>query len=74
VLRTGSTDGELAEAKLELLDRLPVRVLGAVLNDVPQSRVYRHYSYLPGYQAEDEGYTPVSVASLTDGNRSQEND
>jgi len=67
VLRTGSTDGELAQAKLELLDRLPVRVLGAVLNDVPQSRIYRHYSYLPGYQAEDEGYTPVSVVSLTDG-------
>jgi capsular exopolysaccharide synthesis family protein len=54
VLRTGATDGALAEAKLDLLDRLPVRVLGAVLNAVPPSRVYRYYSYLPGYQAEDE--------------------
>ena len=54
VLRTGSTDGALAEAKLDLLDRLPVRVLGAVLNAVPASRVYRYYSYLPGYAAEDE--------------------
>lgn len=54
VLRTGSTDGALAEAKLTLLDRLPVRVLGAVLNAVPPSRVYRYYSYLPGYGVEDE--------------------
>jgi capsular exopolysaccharide synthesis family protein len=54
VLRTGSTDGALAEAKLALLDRLPVRVLGAVLNAVPASRVYRYYSYLPNYGVEDE--------------------
>ena len=54
VLRTGSTDASLAEAKLDLLDRLPVRVLGAVLNAVPPSGVYRYYSYLPGYAAEDE--------------------
>ena len=54
VLRTGATDAALAEAKLTLLDRLPVRVLGAVLNAVPPSRVYRYYSYIPGYGVEDE--------------------
>jgi capsular exopolysaccharide synthesis family protein len=54
VLRTGSTDGAVAEARLTLLDRLPVRVLGAVLNAVPPSRVYRYYSYIPGYGVEDE--------------------
>lgn len=54
VLRTGATDGALAEAKLTLLDRLPVRVLGAALNAVPPSRVYRYYSYIPGYGVEDE--------------------
>lgn len=54
VLRTGSTDGGVAEAKLDLLDRLPVRVLGAVLNAVPPTRAYRYYSYIPGYEAEDE--------------------
>ena len=54
VFRTGQTDGEHAEAKLKLLDRLPVRVLGAVLNDLPSSRTFRYYSYLPGYEAEDE--------------------
>jgi capsular exopolysaccharide synthesis family protein len=54
VLRTGVTDAQLAEAKLALLDRLPVRVLGALLNDVPRSRAYRYYSYASGYQPEDE--------------------
>src|SRR5256886_17517700 len=45
-------------AKLEVLERLPIRVLGAVLNDVPPGAAYRYYSYyLPGYEAvaEDTG-------------------
>ena len=63
VLRTGATDGALAEAKLGLLDRLPVRVLGAVLNAVPPSRVYRYYSYLPGYAAEDEAPLPLAAGA-----------
>jgi len=55
VFRNGSTDRELAEARLADLDRLPIRLLGAVLNDVPTgSGPYRYYSYLPGYGAEDE--------------------
>jgi receptor protein-tyrosine kinase len=37
VLRTGATDRALAESKLDVLDRLPVRVVGAVLNDVSQN-------------------------------------
>ena len=64
VLRTGRTDGQLAEAKLSLLDRLPVRILGAVLNDVPPSRLYRQYSYLPGYQAEDESVAALRAAGM----------
>ena len=60
VLRLGSTDRELAEAKLDVLDRLPVRVLGAVLNDVREGSAYRYYRYysyyLPGYeQVSEEG-------------------
>jgi hypothetical protein len=32
-----------------------VRLLGAVLNDVPDGAAYRYYSYyLPGYEAADE--------------------
>ena len=55
VLRNGSTDRELAEARLGDLGRLPVHLLGAVLNDVPAgSGPYRYYSYLPGYEARDE--------------------
>ena len=54
VLRNGVTDRELTLAKLELLGRLPIRVLGAVLNDVRATGAYRYYSYLSGYSAEDE--------------------
>lgn len=54
VLRNGRTDREFALAKLELLDRLPVRLLGAILNDVPMSGAYRYYSYVPGYEAAAE--------------------
>ena len=34
VLRTGTTNLELARIKLALLDHLPIRLLGVVLNDV----------------------------------------
>lgn len=54
VLRTGVTDRELAESRLHELHRLPIRVLGAVLNDVKPEGIYRYYSYLPGYRSEDE--------------------
>lgn len=54
VLRTGQTDRQLANAKLTELYRLPIRVLGAVLNDVKPEGVYRYYSYLPGYGIDDE--------------------
>ncbi|HET6229399.1 MAG TPA: polysaccharide biosynthesis tyrosine autokinase [Longimicrobiaceae bacterium] len=61
ILRTGTTDGDLAAAKLDLLDRLPVRVLGAVLNAVPPTRLYRYYSYLPGYGVEPESAVTAVV-------------
>src|SRR5205823_5704766 len=55
VLRTGFSDREQAEAKLDVLARLPIRVLGAVLNDVRLGGEYRYYSYyMAGYEAEDE--------------------
>ncbi len=54
VLRTGVTDRDLAESRLGELGRLPIRVLGAVLNDVEPKGIYRTYAYLPGYRAEDE--------------------
>ncbi len=55
VLRTGYSHRDVAAAKLEMLQRLPVRLLGAILNDVPAGGAYRYYSYyLPGYEAADE--------------------
>jgi tyrosine-protein kinase Etk/Wzc len=58
VLRTGVSDRDDTNAKLDMLDRMPVRLLGAVLNDVRDTPVYSAYSYyLPGYEAADEQMT-----------------
>src|SRR5436853_356762 len=55
VLRTGFSHRDVAAAKLEVLQRLPVRLLGAILNAVPAGEADRYYSYyLPGYEAQDE--------------------
>lgn len=55
VLRTGYSHRDVAAAKLEVLQRLPVRALGAILNDVPAGASYYYYSYyLPGYEAVEE--------------------
>ncbi len=60
VVRPGSTDRELAAAKLDVVERLPIRILGAVLNDVRASKSYGYYdyyytqNYLPGYEATEE--------------------
>jgi len=64
VLRLGATNREAAEAKLDLLDRLPVRLLGTVLNDVPEHSAYSTYSYYMegyGYEAE-RGREPRTLA------------
>jgi Mrp family chromosome partitioning ATPase len=56
VLRPGLTDRKLAAAKLEVLDRLPIRILGAVVNAVPAGGPYRYYrvdySYKHGVTTE----------------------
>jgi len=55
VLRSGVSDREMAEAKLEVLQQLPVRVLGAILNDVRPRGAYRYYSYyVEGYDVQKE--------------------
>ncbi|MEO8295143.1 MAG: polysaccharide biosynthesis tyrosine autokinase [Gemmatimonadota bacterium] len=66
VFRSGETDRAMAEAKLKLLDRLPVRVLGAVLNDIQADGVYKYYSYLYGYTSDEEG-TRQLAAQTADG-------
>lgn len=68
VLRAGATDRELASAKLDLLERLPLHLLGAVLNAVPATDAYSYYAYISGYGAQDEpaakdARTPDAVAA-----------
>ena len=55
VLRTGATNLDLARTKLGILDHLPIRLLGVVVNDVQPGGAYRYYSYLSGYATADEG-------------------
>jgi len=54
VLRTGTTNLALARTKLTVLDHLPIRLLGVVLNDVRRGGIYRYYSYLSGYTTANE--------------------
>jgi hypothetical protein len=44
---------------------LPIRVIGAVLNDVRVGGAYRYYSYIYGYMAAEED----DVAGLPAGDR-----
>jgi capsular exopolysaccharide synthesis family protein len=52
VLRAEVTDRKLAAAKLEVLDRLPIRILGAVINAVPDGAAYRSYGADYSYRKE----------------------
>jgi capsular exopolysaccharide synthesis family protein len=69
VLRTGQSDINLASTKLEVLNALPVRVIGAVLNDVRSSGVYRYYMYSSAeYElVDDEGPTREALPSILGG-------
>jgi polysaccharide biosynthesis transport protein len=67
VLRAGQTDRQMAAAKLDILDRLPVRVLGAVLNDIEPKGVYKYYSYLDGYAASGAQLVPVPAHAHASG-------
>jgi tyrosine-protein kinase Etk/Wzc len=66
VLRTGHSDREFTMAKLAAMSRLPIRVLGAVLNDVKPEGGYGYYSYIPGYATseEDDAVRDQEVRSL----------
>jgi len=58
VVRMGHTQRRLASAKLSLLDRLPVYVLGSVMNDVPAHGDFQYYTaYSAGYPIEDSPST-----------------
>ena len=54
VLRVGQTTRRMAAEKLRMFERLPVDIIGAVLNGISLEGEYAYYGYVPGYGAEDE--------------------
>jgi polysaccharide biosynthesis transport protein len=72
VLRTGTTDREDAESKLQVVDRFPIRIFGAVMNDVREGRMYGSYSYyMAGYEREGESYVGTHKKVLGAGRQSR---
>ncbi|HEV8265448.1 MAG TPA: polysaccharide biosynthesis tyrosine autokinase [Gemmatimonadales bacterium] len=65
VLRTGTTNRDLTRTKLAVLEDLPIRLLGAVLNDVRPGGMYGYYGYLSGYATTDEGRGGMGAAVVT---------
>ena len=65
VLRPGVTDRKLAAAKLEVLDRLPIRILGAVINAVPNGGAYRYYRVDHSYNGDQVRQPIVDLATPT---------
>jgi len=62
VMRSGKTDRRLAQAKLRILDRLPVNILGAVLNGIRTEGEYQYYRYLSEYTIDPEDVESVAEA------------
>jgi succinoglycan biosynthesis transport protein ExoP len=60
VLRGGVTDRKLGAAKLKVLETLPIRVLGAVLNGIEMAGMYKYYEYHLDYAAKDEPTATVT--------------
>jgi capsular exopolysaccharide synthesis family protein len=63
VLRMGETEKRLVSAKLAVLDRLPVNVVGAVLNGVKPTGEFQYYAYSAGY-AVDRSQNELVAGSL----------
>lgn len=64
VLRAGSSVRGLTENRLEHMSRLPLRILGAVMNDVPPSASYPYYySYLSDYSPTEESDKPSLIGT-----------
>jgi polysaccharide biosynthesis transport protein len=70
VLRVGVSDRKMAQAKLAAMDRLPVRQLGVVLNDVAATGVFRYYSYLYGYKLEEGDMAALPPSQVGEVSRS----
>jgi tyrosine-protein kinase Etk/Wzc len=69
VLRVGKTERRLAAAKLLLVDRLPINILGAVLNGVQLRGEFEYYGYASGYgysEAESAEAAPAASTSAVE--------
>ena len=62
VLRAGESNRKLAEAKLKLITRLPIRLLGVVLNDVRMAGDFQYYAY--SYSDDSETKIPALESQL----------
>jgi capsular exopolysaccharide synthesis family protein len=54
VVRVGKTERRMAAAKLLLVDRLPINLIGAVLNGVNLKGEFDYYGYASGYGFSEE--------------------
>jgi capsular exopolysaccharide synthesis family protein len=52
VVRIGKTERRLASAKLAIADRLPINIIGTVLNGVDLRGEFQYYGYSAGYHIE----------------------
>ena len=59
VLRVGKTQRKMAAAKLAPLDRLPVEIIGAVLNAVRSNGAFQYHAYVSGYEPLDEEFAAL---------------
>ncbi|MGH7583900.1 MAG: CpsD/CapB family tyrosine-protein kinase, partial [Gemmatimonadales bacterium] len=67
VVRAGATERDLAETKLQIVDQLPIRLVGAILNDVRATmHEYKYYSYSYGYGTVEEGEEPGKLPAVLD--------
>ena len=53
VVRIGATQRRLASAKLSVVDRLPINLIGTVLNGVELKGEFQYYGYTSGYGIEE---------------------
>jgi capsular exopolysaccharide synthesis family protein len=70
VLRAGQSNMSFARAKLAPLERLPVRVLGVMLNAFVPGRAQGHYTYsdyIDGYGSADEPEDPEALLGAVKG-------
>jgi capsular exopolysaccharide synthesis family protein len=63
VLRMDHSDARMAQNKLDVLDRLPVRVIGAILNDISSSSNSMYTPYYDEYMLAEDPPTPAKSPS-----------